>query len=195
MTQVEHGDLDSGVAGPERGWPPAAVSVSAARVGDRAALGSILAEGLPRLVGFYRGMGLSRAEAEDIASEACEGMIRGISKLRDPAAFEAWFWSIARNRFRTALRKRGKKLFELAYVPVDGPEHVAVNMEEHAQIRAAFGELSVRDRELLWLREVEGLSYDDIGRRIASRPGTVRVATLRARRRLDEAYRKLEADG
>ncbi len=56
----------------------------------------------------------------------------------------------------------------------------------------ALDHLSDRDRQLLWLREVEGLSYDEIGGRLRATAGTVRVACHRARKRLEEAYRALE---
>ena len=60
--------------------------------------------------------------------------------------------------------------------------------DEHRRIRLALENLSPKDRELLWLREVEGLEYDDIARRLGATAGTVRVACHRARRRLEAAY-------
>jgi RNA polymerase sigma factor (sigma-70 family) len=55
-----------------------------------------------------------------------------------------------------------------------------------------MSQLSTRDRQLLWLREVEGLSYDDIGSRLGATVGTVRVACHRARQRLEEVYTRGE---
>jgi RNA polymerase sigma-70 factor (ECF subfamily) len=162
--------------------------VIAARSGDRNALGEILRVGYPKLVSFYRAMGLNAADAEDLASEATEGMVRNISGLRDPSSFEAWFWTVARNRFRSALRRRRPAPEELAYGPTADPADTVVARAEHEAVRAALDELSVRDREILWLREVEGLSHDEIATRLLVGAGAVRVAALRARRRLEEAY-------
>ena len=50
--------------------------------------------------------------------------------------------------------------------------------------------ITMKDRELLWLREVEGLSYEEIGGRLSAAAGTVRVACHRARKRLERAYLK-----
>lgn len=173
-------------------WPPDADSVAAARAGDAAALGGILMAGFPRLVAFYRGAGLSASDAEELAGETTEGIVRSFPRLRDVAAFEGWFWTIARNRLRTRLHTLRRSLNEPAYPPVPDPGDLAVEAEEHAAIRQALARLSPRDRMILWLREVEGLDYDEIGGRLTLPGASVRVAALRARRRLEAAYRELD---
>ncbi|MFO7549070.1 MAG: sigma-70 family RNA polymerase sigma factor [Acidimicrobiia bacterium] len=175
----------------DRPWPPALQSIAAARTGDRIALGVILDGGHPRIFAFYRAMGLSHADASDLAADTCEGVVRRIGDLRDPERFEAWFWTIARNRFRSHLRNRGRVRFGLVGVPPATPEDLAVDHDEHAAVRRAFDSLADRDRELLWMREVEGLDHAAIGRRLGLPAGAVRVAFHRARTRLVEAYREM----
>jgi len=170
------------------GWPPSRTHIERAREGDPDVLGSILLDGFPRLVAFYRGMGLSKADSEELASEAVEGMVKSIRRLREPDAFEGWFWTIARNRLRSRLRRKGRVERELEYGPVDDPESIVMARQEHVAIRVAMERLSERDRQILWLREVEQLSHDEIAHRLTMRPGAVRVAVLRARRRLTEIY-------
>ncbi|MCQ3803452.1 MAG: sigma-70 family RNA polymerase sigma factor [bacterium] len=168
-------------------WPPPLSEATAARDGDQAALTSILTKGLPRLVAFYRGQGLDLPDAEDVASDACEAIIRSLGKLRSPQAFEAWFWRVARSKFHDYLRKRHRPLPapELETTHVLPDEHT-LDKEEFRTVRVAYGRLAARDRELLWLREVEGLSYAEIGGRLFKREGSVRVAMLRARRRFEQ---------
>ena len=170
------------------GWPPSRQHVDDARNGDNDALGTILVAGFPRLVAFYRGMGLSRADSEELASEAIEGMVRSIRRLREPDAFEGWFWTIARNRVRSRIRRKARTERELQYGPVEDPESIVMVREEHITIRAALARLTPRDREILWLREVEQLTHEEVATRLEMRPGAVRVAALRARRRLEEFY-------
>jgi len=170
------------------GWPPSRPHIERARDGDSDVLGSILLDGFPRLVAFYRGMGLSRADSEELASEAVEGMVKSIRRLREPDAFEGWFWTIARNRLRSRLRRKGRVERELEYGPVDDPESIVMARQEHVTIRMAMARLSDRDRQILWLREVEQLSHEEIAYKLTMRPGAVRVAVLRARRRLTEIY-------
>ncbi len=182
---------DSGrVIGWRSVWPPSLANIEAARRGDREAMGSILATGYPKLVSFYRGMGMTRTEAEDIASEAVEGMIVSLPRLREPAAFEGWFWTIARNRVRSVIRKRGRVVYELDHAPIDDPADLAIAADEHADIRLALAKLSPRDRQILWLREVEQLEYAEIAGRMGIAAGAARVAALRARRKLEAEYGK-----
>jgi RNA polymerase sigma-70 factor (ECF subfamily) len=68
------------------------------------------------------------------------------------------------------------------------PEEISIEGDEHRRIRMALSQIPVKDRELLWLREVEGLEYDDIAIRFGSSASTIRVACHRARRRLEAVY-------
>lgn len=145
------------------------------------------------MVGFFAGIGLNRHEAEELAAESALMVVTSISRLRSAQAFEAWFWAIARNRLRTTFRKRKSPRPVDAEVSPSTPEETAIIADEHVRIREAMKQLTPRDRELLWLREVEGLSYEDIGSRLGSAVGTVRVACHRARQRLEEAYARGES--
>ncbi|HEX7100369.1 MAG TPA: sigma-70 family RNA polymerase sigma factor [Acidimicrobiia bacterium] len=174
-------------------WPPPTEDVVAARDGDRQAMGRVLAAGHPRLVAFYHGVGMPADLVHEIVSDSLEGMVRNFSRLRDPQAFEAWFWTIARNRMRTALRRyRNRQEGTDAFVSPQTPEEKAMSSHEHDLIRQAMASLSLKDREILWLREVEGLEYEEIGTRLGATVGTVRVACHRARKRLEEAFQRLD---
>jgi RNA polymerase sigma-70 factor (ECF subfamily) len=160
------------------------------------AMGRVLGAGHPRLVAFLHGMGLPADLVGDVVSEALEGMVRNFPKLRDPVAFEGWFWAIARNRMRTALRRhRNRNEPQDAFVSPSTPEERVMLQHEHDLIRVALARLPIRDRELLWMREVEGLDYAEIGTRLGASIGTIRVACHRARKRLEEAFSDLEQGG
>lgn len=168
-------------------WPPPPELVAQAAVGDEAALSALIAAGHPRLIGFFRGAGAD--EPDDLAADTITSMIAHLPRLRSPEAFEAWFWAIARARFRTSLRRRRRPpRAELPNPPPSEPPDAVETAAEHARIRAALGRLSPRERALLWLREVEGLDYARIGGRLGVATGTVRVAVHRARAKLRKAY-------
>lgn len=153
------------------------------------AMGVVLGAGHPRLVAFYHGVGMPRELVAEIVGDAMEGMVRNFPKLRDPDAFEGWFWAIARNRMRTSLRRhRSQRRPQDAFVSPSTPEEKVMILEEHSIIRSALLQISPRDRELLWLREVEGLEYDEIGAQLGTATGSVRVACHRARKRLEQAF-------
>ena len=157
-------------------------------------MAEILTLGHPRVVAFFIGLGLDPYTADDLGAETAEAVVRGFHRLREPQAFEAWFWSIARNRLRNYYRSRKTVKPVDAMISPATPEDISVEREEHRRMLLAMGKLSPRDRELLWLREVEGLEYEEIGTRIGSAVGTVRVALHRARKRLEEIYLAGETD-
>ncbi|HEX2152771.1 MAG TPA: sigma-70 family RNA polymerase sigma factor [Acidimicrobiia bacterium] len=174
-------------------WPPALKDVEAARDGDMEAMGRVLGAGHPRLIAFFHGVGMPADLVGEIVSDALEGMVRGFPKLRDPVAFEGWFWSVARNRMRTGIRRhRSRRNPQDAFVSPSTPEEKVMVQHDHSLIRAALQALPPRDRELLWLRDVEGLEYAEIGSQLGATIGTVRVACHRARKRLEEAFLELE---
>ena len=172
-----------------REWPPVQSDVEAARDGSSPALHAILAAAVPKLVAFYRGLGLKPQDAEDLASDACEAVIRYLPRLRDPVTFEAWFWKVARNKFHDHLRRKQRPTpQEGTPVSFELPEERIMVTADHTQVRHAFERLRLRDRELLWMRDVVGLRYADISGRLRLSEGAIRIAVMRARRRLEEEF-------
>lgn len=170
-----------------REWPPAKSEVEAARDGDSAVLHSILAAAVPKLVAFYRGLGLQPADAEDAAADSCEAVVKYLPRLRDPITFEAWFWKVARSKFHDYLRhKRRPAPGQGPEVSFELPDEGLVTTDEHHEVRDALARLHQRDRELLWMRDVVGLRYADISGRLRLSEGAIRIAVMRARRRLEQ---------
>ena len=111
-------------------------------------------------------------------SEACNGDLGHGRAYR----FEDLFGS-------TSVNRRPDR-YEPVTPAASGPEERAIDADDHSRIRGALTMLSVKDRELLWLREVEGLSYEEIGGRLSAATGTIRVACHRARKKLEQAYQE-----
>lgn len=174
----------------ESPWPPPTTLVEAARRGEPASLESLYRAMQPRLRAFLRYQGFRRVDRDELASDISSTIADKLPTLRNAQAFEAWFWVVARNQIRGRLRKArlDARLTEpLPPAPLP-PDELVVDRDEHRSIRAALRKLTVSDRELLWLHEVENLSYREIGGRLGVAIGTVRVRCHRARRRLEAAY-------
>ncbi|MFV1962130.1 MAG: RNA polymerase sigma factor [Acidimicrobiia bacterium] len=175
------------------GWPPSPQEVVAAQNGDHGHLTVIMASGIPKLVAFYRGLGLRLHDAEDLASDTCEALVRSLPKLRDPARFEPWFWKVARSKFYDHLRRKQRSEPPTEREEMyDDPSDILVTADEHESVREAFLSLKMRDRELLWMRDVVGLAYADIAGRLFMREGAIRIAVMRARQRLEQALSEVE---
>jgi RNA polymerase sigma-70 factor (ECF subfamily) len=170
-------------------------TVAAARAGDHEAIGELGAAAFRRIVTFYRYTGVSADHAEDLAADAVESIIGGLPGLNEVAKYDAWMWSIARNRLRDYWRsnRRPAAREPLTPDPLD-PSELAVLDEEHRAIRTALQSLSLKDRELLWLREVVQLDYGSIGDRLEMTATAARVASHRARKRLQRAYETIEPE-
>lgn len=172
-----------------RSWPPDTAIVAAAIRGESDAVEIVVIAGLPKLMAFYRGMGVSTHDAEDLASDAAVAIVRNIERLRDIERFEAWFWRIGRSKFYDHLRRKQK--------PAPAPERdvdfadpvdAVVNAEDYVALRNAYEALSERDRQLLWMRDVIGLDYAEMTTRLPLAEGAMRIAVMRARRRLEASY-------
>ena len=173
-----------------RAWPPSLEAVEVARGGDQQILTGIITAAIPKLVAFYLGKGIRRHDAEDLASDACEAMVRSLPGLRNAGRFEPWFWRIARSKLYDHLRAKQKpepRPVETSGM-FDDPSDLMIISDDHRQVRDAFATLSPRDRELLWMRDVVGLSYGEISGRLRLTQGAIRIAVMRARRRLEEAF-------
>ncbi|MGI9642005.1 MAG: RNA polymerase sigma factor [Acidimicrobiia bacterium] len=167
--------------------------VAAARSGDHAAIGSLAGDAYRTSVAFYRYTGVSADHAEDLAADAVESIITKLPSLRSVRKYDAWMWTIIRNRLRDYWRtQKAGDAFEPASPTPMHPEEIAIIKEEHATVREALGTLSLKDRELLWLREVLGLDYRTIAERTGTSAATTRVACHRARVRLQKAFESVE---
>ena len=177
-------------------WPPTVASVKAAQNGDPTALEAVYRTMQPRLAAFLRYQVFSQTVQEDIAADVSETVLTKISTLRNSGTFEAWFWAITRNQIRAWLRakRRDAQKNEPAEPEPATLDEIVIAKEEHSDIRLALSHLSDQDRHLLWMREIEGLSYKNIGTIVGVAPGTVRVRCHRARRKLEVAYEDLRQE-
>ncbi len=141
-----------------------------------------------------------RQDQLDLTQEVLLRMCRSIKSLRNPARFKVWLNRIITNLFYDELRKRSlpvtsidEPVFEDNDTAFDIPDvsllpdHVAMNEELDQQIRKAIAELPEQFRTIIVLRELQGLSYEDIANLTHTQIGTVKSRLARARLRLQQA--------
>ena len=140
--------------------------------------------------------------AEDITQDVFISALRRMRATDARLAFKPWIYEIAKNACIDAFR-RSKRAEEVSYDVEDGAERLhlmsngptpdaAVDTRMSLDhLRGAFGGLSEAHHQILVMRELEGLSYRQIGEKLGMSRPSVESTLFRARRRLSEEYEEL----
>ncbi|MFD2494641.1 RNA polymerase sigma factor ShbA [Amycolatopsis jiangsuensis] len=186
---------DAAVPRPSDGWPRLDGPVDAAVAGDPEAVSRLLAAVHPLVVRYCRARigGLARgyAAADDLAQETCLALLTALPGYRRQGKpFLAFVYGIAQHKVadahRTAARDRTEPIPDPpeAADPADGPQERALRGELNTQLARLLRVLPDRQREIVLLRVVLGLSAEETAEAVDSTPGAVRVAQHRALSRL-----------
>lgn len=145
-------------------------------------------------------------DAQDVVQESCMKALRAFDSLRG-SDFRAWFLAIVRNTSFTWLRhnrtSQGSAAEQspeaVAEIAADGevydPQVIAMRAANANLVRRAIDALPEVSREAIVLREIEGLSYKEIGK-IAGVPiGTVMSRLARGRTQLQALLMEMDEPG
>jgi RNA polymerase sigma factor (sigma-70 family) len=179
--------------------------VSLVRAGDDRAFEELFHRYRRRITAYVYGMVADHGRAEDIAQEVFVSALRRMRDTERPIAFRPWIYEIAKNACIDAHRRRsraeevsltndegqasGDHLHLVSSIPAP---HEAMEVKQRlGHLCGAFGGLSEAHHEILVLRELEGLSYREIGERMGLSRPAVESTLFRARRRLAQEYDEL----
>jgi RNA polymerase sigma-70 factor, ECF subfamily len=141
----------------------------------------------PRMLAYAERRVGSREDARDAVSEAFARMVKSLDGLTRPGVTpDGWCFGIL-HHVVADLQRRMYRIRKgvPADIRFDGEVADALVLEdEHRAVRAAFAQLSPRDRDVLELRVVAGLGAEEVALILSMRPGAVRMAQLRALERL-----------
>jgi RNA polymerase sigma-70 factor (ECF subfamily) len=138
----------------------------------------------------------SADDAQDVAQEAFVSAFQKLHTFKGRSAFYSWLFRIALNASVSQKRKLRRVPVSIDAVreqsgsepverhPAARPEHALETVERQSAVRAALAELSEEFRTALVLKEMEDLSYEEIGEIIGCPIGTVRSRIHRARMEL-----------
>lgn len=159
------------------------VLVLRCHTGDDAAFEELVGRFTPRLRYFLRKMLREADRAEDVLQDVWLLVLRGLPKLADPGAFPAWLYRIARDRACRELRER-RPLQTLKDTDIAEEPGDEIRLEDAEYIHAALNELAPEHREVLVLRFLESMTYEEIARVTSCPVGTVRSRIHYAKRAL-----------
>ena len=132
-----------------------------------------------------------RAEdAQEVAQEAFLAAWRGLPRFRGQCRFSSWLYKLTANAAVDHLRREKRRPaavpLENAGEPADPhtPQEELERRELHRAVQQALDRLTPEHREVLLLRQMQGLSYQEIGAALSLEEGTVKSRISRAKRQL-----------
>ena len=147
----------------------------------------------------------NRTDIADIAQEVLFRIIRSIKTLRKPVTFKFWLNQIITNLFYDELRRKTRRLATISmdtpYIYASEeeaspsrdiadtgkmPEEKTLNKELDEVIQESINDLPEQFRIVIVLRELQGLSYDEIAELTKTNIGTVKSRLARARAKLQD---------
>jgi RNA polymerase sigma-70 factor (ECF subfamily) len=194
--------------GPGEDSPQDDSLVRDARRGDARAFRALVERYQRRVYQLALGMVKDSDEAMDITQETFVRVHRYLPSFKGDSSFFTWTYRIAMNLCLDSARRRGRSErvemdesdaeIEARMDPPSaafaGPQRAALNSELKAKIDDALASLSENHRAILLLREVEGLSYEELARALGIRKGTVMSRLFHARLKMQRKLREYLGD-
>ena len=173
--------------------------------GDKSAFDLLVLKYQHRVLKLVSRFVSDAAEAQDVAQEAFLKAYRALPSFRGDSAFYTWLYRIAINTAKNALvsNRRRPVDFDLdlqdpdqydrhaKLKEVDTPEGVLLTEEIREVVERAMQQLPEDLRTAIVLREIEGLSYEEIAEAMDCPVGTVRSRIFRAREAIDKRLQPL----
>jgi RNA polymerase sigma-70 factor (ECF subfamily) len=184
--------------------------VRCAQSGERRAFDRLVLKYRSRIVDLAMRYTRNRADAEDATQETFIKAYRGLRHFRHDSAFYTWLYRIASNCARNLLKARRRDSFKNAVDFSDyrhavrhpirlwdlaTPEELALTADIRGMANTALEGLSAEQRTAITLREIDGLSYQQIASAMSIPLGTVRSRVFRARDIIDHELRRVHDGG
>jgi RNA polymerase sigma-70 factor, ECF subfamily len=177
--------------------------------GDKGAFDALVLKYQHKLVKLVMRYVRNPAEAEDIAQEAFIKAYRALPQFRGDSAFYTWLYRIAINTAKNAVVSRDRSPIEYSIdrssdesyemqgrmKDSETPEGLVLTDEIRSIVNAAIDALPEDLRTAIVLRELEGLSYEEIAATMDCPVGTVRSRIFRARDAIDRRLREVFEGG
>jgi RNA polymerase sigma-70 factor (ECF subfamily) len=180
--------------------------VERVQAGDKQAYGLLVAKYQRKLLRLVSRLVKDSAEAEDVAQEAFIKAYRALPNFRGESAFYTWLYRIGVNTAKNWLIAHGRRVPTSTDVDseeaesygeadllrdVDTPERLLMSKQIGETVNLAMAALPEELRTAITLREIDGLSYEEIAEVMDCPIGTVRSRIFRAREAIAQKLRPL----
>jgi RNA polymerase sigma-70 factor (ECF subfamily) len=199
-------DLPDETPGPAAGVDASDLElVRRAQRGERGAFDLLVLRYQHKVIKLVARLLRDPTEAEDVAQEAFVKAYRALGSFRGDSAFYTWLYRIAVNTARNAMASRQRRpldyeaelsegeqsTVESRLRHTDTPEATVLSEEIRETVNRAVAALPEDLRTAIILREIEGLSYEEIAAAMDCPVGTVRSRIFRAREAIDRSLHPL----
>lgn len=175
------------------------------QAGDKKAFDVLVKKYQQKIMNLVSGYVKDNAEVMDVSQEAFIKAYRALPNFRNESAFYTWLYRIAINTAKNHLVARGRRppntdvdaadaeMYGIAPALKENasPERLLLTEELRTVVFDVIDNLPEDLRLAITLREIEGLSYEEIGETMGCPVGTVRSRIFRAREVIDEKVRPL----
>lgn len=182
-----------------------AILVRKVQQGDNAAFDVLVRKYQHKILKLVMRYVRDPSEAQDITQEAFLKAYRALPKFRGDSAFYTWIYRIAINtakNFLVAAKRRpldynldlqdpAQYEMQARLKDIDSPERMMLTEEIRTTVNRAIDKLPEDLRTAIILREMEGMSYEEIAQAMECPVGTVRSRIFRAREAIDKRLRPL----
>jgi RNA polymerase sigma-70 factor (ECF subfamily) len=173
--------------------------------GEKGAYDALVVRYQSRIINLISRFVRNPSDAQDVAQEAFIKAYRALTSFRGDSAFYTWLYRIAVNTAKNHLAVQSRRPVDNeqdyseieqfdadpALKDLDTPEHLLLTEEIQKTVIAAIEALPPDLRTAITLRELEGLSYEEIAAVMECPIGTVRSRIFRAREAIDTDLKPL----
>ena len=175
--------------------------IARCRKGDALAWEALVRAYQGRILGLARHYMRDPEEARDVAQEILIRVYERLDSFQGGEKFVPWMLSLARNccidrlrRIKVRTPERPVPVEDDPQIPADIPtaEQEVQRGERHSLLYAALDKMSATNREIILLKEIQGLKIEEISTMLAVPVGTVKSRSNRARNELARRIRILD---
>lgn len=168
--------------------------------GDPSAFNRLMEAHERRMYAVALRMCFNREDAQDCLQEAMLRIYRSISGFKGQSSFATWVYRITMNTCLDELRRKKNKqntsldsLLDTGWSPTDegaSPEKQAIQSETQRYLHEAIRSLPEDMRSAIVLRDIQGLSYEEIAQALDINVGTIKSRISRGREKLREKLKQ-----
>ncbi|HEV7684743.1 MAG TPA: sigma-70 family RNA polymerase sigma factor [Pyrinomonadaceae bacterium] len=159
-------------------------AIERCRAGDSDAFRHVVEHYQAEALGHATAILGNHEDALDAVQEAFIDAFQALDRFDPTLRFYPWFYVILRNRcYKLAHGRKKRETDSSAEMEILAPT-AAVNPEDSMLLEQALLELATEDRELITLRHLDGLSYQELAARLETPQGTIMSRLYHARKKL-----------